>query len=808
MRIRNYKVLFIKIQTAWSWRRAPVATLFILTHFYTNAQTIENTLAVYAGKYAQERAYLHYDKSVYAAGETVWFKAYLIEGVLPALGSKTVYIDWVDEAGTVLMHGVSPVMDGVTNGQFDIPADYAGSFIHVRAYTRWMLNFDSSFLYHKAIRVVGKTQRTAQEAINIEPSLHFFAEGGDAVAGIRNRLAFKATDQWGRPVPVTGVVHASTGTAVATFASLHDGMGFFYLEPEPGMQYTAIWKDAEGGEHRTQLPLVKSSGVALQLTVEGVKRRFDLTRTGDAPESFKQLYLVGTMNQNLIFKTTIDLATRTTASGIIPTEALGTGILTITVFDAAWNAIAERITFIRNNDYRFVPEMTAVHQDLKSRARNEIQITVPDSIEASFSIAVTDGALAADSSDNIITRLLLTSDLKGSIFHPEYYFSNNNNFVAQQLDLVMLTHGWRRFKWEDVVKGRLPRISHPKDTAYLTLSGKLYGMPRGSAGTITMIVKAKDSSSKTLTEPIRADGSFNNPEALFFDTLQVFYQLQPAKFFDGAQANFMVSRLRPPAYRQAVQNFNGFAPSDTAGQHRLQLLAGEQATVDNGMKQKMLENVTVRTRIKSPLEVIDEKYAFGMFRGLNDYQFDLVNDPLARSSFNIFNYLQGKVAGLQISGSGGNTSLRWRGGAPAVFLNEMATDVAMISTLSVSDIAYVKVFRPPFMGSFNGSNGAIAIYTRKGGDAPVAPGRGLASHTVVAYTPVKEFYAPTYAADVRNELRDVRTTLYWNPAVVMSPENRTVTLTFYNNDISKSLRIVIEGMTADGRLTHVEQVIK
>jgi hypothetical protein len=801
----------MRLQTAQGWRRVMVAIFFTFFHFYAGAQAIENTLAVYAHTYAHERVYLHYDKSAYAAGETVWFKAYLMEDILPAQGSKTLYIDWVDEKGAVLLHAVSPVIDGVTSGQFDIPPDYGGDFIHVRAYTRWMLNFDSSFLYNKDIRVVGKTPRSMQKAVAAEPSLHFFAEGGDAIAGIQNKIAFKAEDQWGSPVPATGVVQNSNGTAVASFKTLHDGMGFFYLAPEPGMQYTATWKDAKGIEHTMPLPAVKSSGVTLELAVDSLKRRFTLTRTGGAPQLFKQLHLVGTMNQNLIFKTTVDLTAKTTASGVIPTEALPTGILTITVFDAAWNAVAERITFVRNKDYRFEPELIEAYWGFNKRARNEVQLTVPDSIVASLSVSVTDNALAVDSSDNIITRLLLTGELKGTVSHPEYYFKHDNALVNQQLDLVMLTHGWRRFKWEDVVNGKLPAISHPKDTAYLTLSGKLYGMPRGSisGGTINMILKGKDASVKMMTEPIRADGSFNNPQAYFFDTLQVYYQLQPAKLFNGASVRFMEGRLQAPDYKPAAQTFKGVTPADTAGRRRLQLLVQERAIADSLMKQKTLENVTVRARIKTPLQVMDEKYAFGMFRGGDSYQFDLVNDPRSGSYSDIFMYLQGKVAGLQINGAGSNVSLQWRGGPPAVFLNEMATDVNMLSSIPVSDIAYVKVFRPPFLGGHNGSNGGIAIYTRKGNDAPVTSGKGLNNNAIAGYTPVKQFYTPNYAiTNPRNEQRDVRTTLYWNPTVLTSPENRTVTLTFYNNDVTKSYRVVIEGMAADGRLAHVEQVIE
>lgn len=804
----------MKNKTAQMLQQVTAVAFFIFLHFGAGAQSLENTLATYAGTYAQERAYLHYDKAAYAAGETIWFKAYLMEDILPANGSRTLYTDWVDERGTVLAHIVSPVTDAVAGGQFDVPADYGGSFIRVRAYTRWMLNFDSAFLYDNYIRIAGKAQAGPTTNPAITTTLQFFPEGGDAVAGIKNRLAFLAADQWGRPVSVTGVVESSTGAVSTPFASQHDGMGAFYLTPQPGASYTAKWKDAAGVTHSTPLPAIKTSGLVLELTPEGTKRRFTLTRTGDVPEPLKQLHVVGTMNENFAFKTSVNLAATTTASSLIPTEALPTGILTITVFDADWNAIAERITFVKNEDYRFLPQVDVTHWGLNKRARNEIQITVPDSIEANLSVAVTDNAFAADNSDNIITRLLLTSNIKGYMPHPDYYFSANNDSVSQRLDLVMLTHGWRRFKWEDVVKGKLPAIRYPKDTAYLSLSGKVYGMQAGSAsgGNVVMIIKAKDSSSKMVMQPIRADGTFNDPEAIFFDTLQVYYQVQPAKLFRGADVNFMQSRLPPLPYNLATQQAAGMAPDDTAGNYRLRLLAQERAKTSELMKEKMLANVTVRTKIKTPKQVLDEKYASGLFSGdFNSYQFDLVNDPAASGYSDIFRYLQGKVAGLQVStGSGGLPSLQWRSGTPAIFLNEVNTPIDMLAGIPVSDIAYVKVFRPPFVGApGGGSGGAIAVYTRKGGEVAPARGKGLNNNTITGYTPEKQFYSPNYSSfNLKNEERDLRTTLYWNPAVFTSPKNRTVTLTFYNNDISQSFRVIVEGMTKDGRLAHVEQVME
>ena len=218
----------------------------------------------------------------------------------------------------------------------------------------------------------------------------------------------------------------------------------------------------------------------------------------------------------------------------------------------------------------------------------------------------------------------------------------------------------------------------------------------------------------------------------------------------------------------------------------------------------MLETVTIKRKSKSPVDIMDEKYASGMFQGGDGYQFDVVNDPFAASSINIFSYLQGKVAGLQINTSSNPPTLTWRGGAPGIYLDEMQASADMISTVSVSDIAYIKVLRPPFMGASGGANGAIAIYTRRGGDVAQTPGKGLSKNTVTGYTAIRQFYSPDYATFKEDfDKKDLRTTLYWNPEIMTSPGNNKVRLSFYNNDISESFKIVLQGMTKDGRLANV-----
>jgi hypothetical protein len=775
------------------------------------SQALDSTLAQYNRNYQPEKVWLHYDKDVYQAGETIWFKAYLMDGLFPAQQTKTIYIDWVGDNGEVLAHTVSPVVEGTSNGQLDIPDNYTGNFIHVKSYTKWMLNFDSSFIYSKDIRILNKNISAKSISTASITTVDFFPEGGDAIAGISNRVAFKAADQYGLPVSIRGVIEDNKGTLIDSFRTKHDGMGSFIFTPIAGTIYQAKWKDGKGIAHTSELPTVKTSGTSLQVVISE-KKRIVTIQSNAAEDRFKMLHLVGTMNGGIAFKSEVNLAATKISRKVIPTENLPSGILTITVFDADWNAIAERITFIDNGDYSFATSLEVVHWGLNKRAQNDIRLNVPAGLQgANLSVSITDAGIEADSSSSIITHFLLTGDLKGYVHNPSYYFSSKADSVINNLDLVMLTHGWRRFKWEDITKGKLPEIQQPRDTSYLSLSGKVYGVTKSQLSgkeSIFLFLTQKDSATQTVLTPINRDGTFKEPDFIFFDTLKVYYQLK-SKLFSSAEAKFMTERLSTPNYLSASKNFIKFKPtSDTSGFYRHTLLAAELVRLQRMQKGKLMENITVTAKSKPLLKQMDEKYTKGLFSGGDGYQFDLANDPMALGQMNVFNYLQGKVAGLQINSTGSTPTLSWRGGSPQLFLDEMPIDAEFLNTIPVSDIAFVKVFRPPFMGGFNGSGGAIAVYTRKGDDTRSKPG-GLNTNTIIGYTPIREFYSPNYSRfDKRNEQPDVRTTLYWNPLLLVNPNSTSVQLQFYNNDVSKSFRVVIEGISKEGLVTHHEEVIE
>jgi hypothetical protein len=805
-----------------TWSLFTTVVFFLSGNIRTYAQ-VDSLINLYGELFPQEKIHVHFDKPAYNTGETIWFKAYLYSGIVPSGISKNFYAELVDpSSGKILQQKIVPIFEASASGSFDLPENLNIPSVVFRAYTTWMLNFDSSFLYTKTFRILNKTAAagsTPQAAAT--RSLKLFPEGGDLVVGLESVVAFKSVDYYGLPVEVKGTVKDNTGAVVTTFESEHDGMGKFKITPKAGATYYAEWQDDKKQVHKTPLPAAKKSGVVLSVLPHENTHSFIVRRPNDAPENLKTLWVIASFNQQVVYKARLNLGQTFMIGGHIPLDGIPTGILQITVFDLQWNALAERIAFINKEDYFFTTRVTPVLKDTRKRGKNVIEIEVPDTLRSNMSIAITDAALTKQDPDaeNIVSRLLLSGDLKGYVHNPYYYFLGTDSTIRNHLDLVMMTHGWRRYKWEDLAAGKLPEIKYFPEN-YLSLNAELAGVaanqiPKNTE--LNVFLEAKDSSRQILSLAVDSMGRFREEGLIFFDTVKVYYSFNNNKFLATRGAmNFTNGTWRGGTTLRPDSVWRIPLPVDTSMLNRGKYFAAEAARIKPELERKVktLEAVTVSARGRTRINELDENYTSGLFRGSDAYSFDMVNDPFANSALNIFQYLQGKVAGLQISGAtgGGIPSLSWRGASPTLFLNEMQVDVSTLQNMPVTDIAYIKVFRPPFFGAAGGgSGGAIAVYTKKGNEQPVnqASAPGLEKGILVGYAAPKEFYSPDYSQESPlHDVTDVRTTLYWSPYVLTDGGNKRVTIQFYNNDISTRLRVVLEGMNAEGRLTRVEKIIE
>jgi hypothetical protein len=523
------------------------------------------------------------------------------------------------------------------------------------------------------------------------------------------------------------------------------------------------------------------------------------------------------MQQQIVYLANANISKSAAIRGNIPIENVPAGILQVTVFSSDKKPLAERIVFVSKPDYYFITDLNGALKNYDKRKKNVFQIDVPDTLKTNLSVSVTDATInpKQNGEEDIFSNVLLTSDVKGYVHNPAYYFSSEADTVIAHLDLVMMTNGWRRFNWEDVLAGKFPKITHlPGD--YFSLLVHVNGLTKTDLinKELTGILEI-DKKQQFISIPVESNGKFSVPGLIFFDTAKMYYQ------FNNDKDKVLTSRagfdVKSNLYKSSVPfkaDTNSIyrtvlPPKDVLAKNK-DLADKNIAVLDARRKVETLGSVTVTARKKSKKEEMDEQYASGMFSGGDGYTFIMEDDIAAQGAMSVLQYLQGRVAGLQITGNGSQMNMSWRGGTPTLFLNEMQSDVNTVQNMSMANIAMVKVFRPPFFGApGGGSGGAIAVYTKKGAPVNNENIKGLDFAKISGYNASKEFYSPDYSKyDERHTDADYRSTLYWSPFVLTDKDSRRILFTFFNNDVTKRFRIVIEGCNENGQLTRIEKVFE
>jgi hypothetical protein len=790
---------------------------FILIFLFskTQAQIYDSVLNVYEEQYPKEKIHMHFDRTIYNAGESLFFKLYVLSGIEWTSLSKNVYVVFYDDNGKFLKETVAPLFQSSSKGSFDIPKDYNGSYIHIKAYTRWMLNDDSVFAYEKNIPINIDLAVKQKKAVNLLTRVEVFPEGGVLVNDLKSKVAFKATNATGAPVFIKGLLVNNKNKVLDTLKVLHDGMGVFILKPTAGESYQLNWTDENGQKGTSNMMPANESGVVMNVKIDIDKATVFVERNIVVPDNFKKMRLLVHQNQHLIYTVQFKGEERLAQKASLPIDELPTGVVQFSLFTDDWLPVAERIVLVNNRLHEFNAQVNIQISNLNKRGKNVLELYVKDTTMANMSMSITDASVVLPEQQNIYTDFLLNNDIKGKVYNPAYYFSSDADSIAAHLDLVMLTNGWRKFDWEKIKNKVLPTRLYPKETDLMKIGGKVYSNTASRVGDgllLNLIIQAKDSSKKLLFLPIGMDGGFEDKTAFFNDTSKIYYSVN-GKTKNTSFAVRFENGLLNPNFKKLNLDADRFdnSWSDRFAREKLNSILLEQERQKKYLASLTLSEVVVRARTKSPVQILDEKYTTGLFAGGDAISFDLSADANVIASIDILTYLQAKVPGLAITTGGSQASATWRGSNTDFFLNEINTTIDQVRNLSISDISYIKALRPPFFGSVGGgSGGAIAIYTKRGANNKGGNEnkKGIEYAVLGGYSVFKEFYNPNYDKQAENFEVDNRATLYWNPYLLTNKKSSRVRIEFFNNDISKRLQIVLEGINANGRLARVVKYIE
>ncbi|HET9505381.1 MAG TPA: hypothetical protein VFO93_17690, partial [Hymenobacter sp.] len=445
-----------------------------------------------------EKVYLHLDRPVYGTGETIWFNAYLVDALRhrPDSLSRVLYVELLSPQRQLVARRILRVQDiGLAHGDIELDDSLrAGTYV-LRAYTNWMRNQGPAFFYQRQLQVwpaaptqpvekpapLSPARAGAQKTAPAKVDVQFFPEGGTLVAGLPGTVAFKAQAATGRGLDISGqVLDAQNKPVGAAFKSRHLGMGRFSFTPVAGQQYHARVTLPGGTTADYPLPAAQASGYALHVADTGENFTIEARYVGATPPGPALLvsevrgYIVGLPPRPL----TSDgkPVTWNVAKSKYPN-----GIAHFTLFDAQSRPQAERLAFVQNGPAALKITLTADKAAYAPHERVLMKALVTDAsgqpVTTRFSVAVAEqGAATLDANaETIASNLLLTSDLAGYVEEPGYYFKSQTPEAAQALDDLLLTQGWRRFVWKDLLAGPVPAPQYRAEQE-LAIRGQVTGM--------------------------------------------------------------------------------------------------------------------------------------------------------------------------------------------------------------------------------------------------------------------------------------------------------------------------------------------
>jgi len=770
---------------------------------------INNYIKTFSVNYGPEKIYIHQDKFHYLPGETLWLSAYVVDAasLQPSQKSGVLYVDLVNDTNKAIKGLTLPVEDGVAYGDILLPDDLAAGTYTLTAYTQWQRNFGESYFFQREIILFSPNDilPAAPKETESRIDLQFFPEGGDLIAGITQEVAFKATDRQGKGIPIQGSLVDGEGKELLTFSDSHEGMGSFMIHPVADIPLMAKITNSGGDTWEYPLPTPLPQGHALQVdelsASDSIKIKVKTT-LADVPELWVIIMNVDT----LVHAESFSISTEKERQFSFSKSQLPPGVSRITLATDAGEPLAERLLFNRVQPLHTVT-IDAEKSSYSTREKVDMSIQFKadnDKIPARLSMSVIAEELVPHHShqENILTYLLLSSELKGKVNSPGYYFEANDKEHQEALRLLMMTQGWRAFEWEDVMELRYPAIRFAQEQD-LTLWGRLTRSNGDPIADGEALLYLKDQYQTFITTSTNAEGYFGFQGFYFKDTIQVVVQGADKRGNRSDVEISMLSRQDPPAPGPYILSPNlvlqPLQSSDylqAASEERFQ--AAESAIAGMDLREVLLQEVVIEGRAE----------VFEPFRLHNraDVTLNRAQLPVAPSG-NILESLQGRVAGLQVTQIGMNefrAVIRGQG-TPLYLLDGMPISEGTLQSINQFDISRIEILKGPGSTGIYGGRGAggvIALFTQRGEPDDVDPERGkhIMTHLAGGYTKTRRFYAPTHVeADSEYfDYPDWRSTIHWEPNILLNAGTRRL-ISFFTADTPGRYTVLVEGISTDGQ---------
>ena len=746
-------------------------------------------LAAYERRGPHEKLFLHLDRPLYLSGETLWFKVYAVDGTAsrPLALSSVAYVEVLDATNQPVLQGKVALKQATGQGSFLLPAALAAGHYTVRAYTSWMKNFSPDAYFHCPITVIntagasGASQRDSAASAEAQ----FFPEGGNLVQGLPSRVAFKITDKTGRGVAATGKVLDQRGAVVARFQTLRLGMGSFAFTPAAGPEtYTAVVTLPNGQPLTRKLPAAYPQGYVLHLANTGPDQ-LTLTVRASSPQP-QTLFLLGHSRQHLALATRLPLVDGQ-ATLTVNKSALLDGVSHFTLFTTEQRPVCERLYF-QAPKHSLAITARADKPAYTTRDRVSVQLGTADQqapLPANLSMAVYClDSLNAAPPVAIDRYLALLADVRGFVENPDYYFTATGPEAAEATDNLLLTQGWSRFKWEDVLAPKpfefVPELYGPIVLAQLTRAGTK--QPRTS---LAAYLAAPSRVARLHISRSDARGRVQFEPGNLTSSREIMLQTDPAQ--DSTAQITVLSPFSTQFASPALPAF-GLSPRFRTDYARRHFQAQVQRTFADKYRNRFApEPVDSMAFFGKPSETYFlDKYT--RFKVLEEVLREYVPGVVVRIRKDGFHLLVVDQLSRTVLQENPMVLLD---GVPVFNINKMmAFNPLKIRKLEVLDGRY---FHGPAI-----YDGIVSFTTYKGNmeEFPLDPRVLVQEYEGMQRQ--REFYAPRYdtPAAAQSRLPDLRNLLYWNPEI--STMDGPKTLDFYTGDQAGRYLVVLQGLAANG----------
>lgn len=622
----------------------------------------------------------------------------------------------------------------------------------------------------------------------------FFPEGGALINIPHQNVAFKAQGADGFSKEIEGFLFNSKGDTLTNFRSEHNGMGIFTMNPVNNETYYVTVRTNDSITKRFDLPAIEPKGISIAMSHYKQEIRYEIQKT-EATEWPQKLFLLAHTRGKLAILQPIN-PKRT--FGKMNDSLFTEGITHFMLIDEQGNALSERLIFVPDHK----PNQWQITTDQPTYGKREkvsLQITAKDSegnpVEGTFSVSITDRkSIQPDSlADNILSNLLLTSDLKGYVEDPAFYFLNQDARTLRSIDYLMMTHGWRRHKMENVL--RTPSLNF---TNYIekgqTISGRIMGFFGANVKKGPICVLAPKYNIIATTETDEKGQFIVNTS--FRDSTTFLVQARTKKGFAGVDI-----LMDPPQYPVATHKAPYFNGATTFMEDYL-MNTRDQYYMEGGMRVYNLKEVTVTAKRERP----SSKSIYT--GGINTYTVE--EDRLQGYGQTAFDAAS-RLPSVTIT-NGSEIHIRNNSEPAIIVIDDIVYEDAsdILKDIQVSDMFSISLLRGAdavILGP-RASGGAVVITLKDPRNLPARPAQGIITYTPLGYSESVEFYHPTYdTPEKKNAQRsDFRSTVYWNPELRLDAEGKA-TIEYYTPDSTAPEDIIIEGVDKNGKVCRILQTI-